>query len=122
MEIKEGTVVMDVQEFMKLFDKQSTSLQNVTCDGWIDLRKEIDTYIRSSVYGIEGKGDGLSYNPAYSGWVNAIHLPIKLALNLRYIHEMKEEQVPIAREIFEIIKKRREEQLIDVNKLVAESC
>lgn len=73
-----------------------------TVSGWLRLRKEIDEYCQSQKDGqVPGKAR------AYGTIQNSIYLPIKTTLGLYRIDEMSEQEVPIAKEIFEFIKKER---------------
>lgn len=70
--------------------------------GWLQLRKQIDEYCKSHMY------SGKRRRTSYSSIQQMFYVPIKKVLDLYRIDEMSEEQVTIAREIFEFLCKEME--------------
>lgn len=66
---------------------------------WLDLRKEIDEYIKNNKY----RDDNIQYSTLLS----TIHKPIKWILGLRKIDEMTDEQSVVAREVFYYLREKK---------------
>ena len=65
--------------------------------GWLQLRKQIDSYCHDHMSSSWRK------KRSYSSVQQMFYIPIKKVLDLHRIDEMSEDQVPIAKEIFDFL-------------------
>ncbi|UYN57175.1 hypothetical protein OFW50_03615 [Lacticaseibacillus chiayiensis] len=74
--------------------------------GWLQLRSDIADYCKSVSH--------CESDPVYSKVQNAIYLPIKYALKLGRIDEVRDDQIDRARQIFNVIKLIRSETAVNM--------
>ena len=85
-------VSLKVKEELEKYQRVGKRLS----DGWLNLRKEIDEFIRNNMK----KRTGMSFATCQ----NSIYSPIKIILGINRIDEMTDDQAEVARDIFYYIK------------------